>query len=880
MKLKTAMECLSQVDGVHLEEARNLAVVEQTGNFGLGRAKSDLYLLVEANGVTKNDTERMLVDTIAGEYERVSGSITTRLRQALAAANRRLYEANQKALQDMKMTAGVSCAAIREGDLFLAQAGPSLAYVLHQNDLQRAPADSPWLSPERAASFPYSFALGLRPTIDPELFHSPLQPGDSLLLCSCNLAARIPQAQIKEAMSRQPVAAIIEKLSPLAGSLDFSTIALEVMGEMEEEAALQEDKGDAPEGKSMGLLGRLREEVQITIEEAVAFLAGLAAPLRRGAGEQRSGRAAVSGQPSAAGAQPVVPPMRGPELVVPRPEPVVTRPELATPRYQPPLFPVEPPAAKPPPVEAEEPGSEGDAATRRRGDTETESAIPVPQSAIRNPQLAGLWQQAQTGLTAALAALRRPAPVEKPKKEEVAAVPVQPVAAAAPIPRAAPAGESLVGVPWRPRPAAPNGEAAGGSGLMARLRQRGGSGGGGQSKIKGWQIAALAGAALVILIAGGVLFSRYQQEQEANRRFATLITLAQETKGRVTPAMDRLSARALLGQAEQAVLQALDMRPDDPEAKALYANIQTTLDTVNAVVRLSNVTTLAEVPETQASLGRLIINDINVFFLDVGQDRVYKYQLSAPGASTLRTLDVNPVLLRKGDEVSNIVVRELVDILWMPGGGLRKVEFFLTLEGGGNLVEYDPLATPGLRALTVRDSASWRKPKAAAGYSGNFYVIDTQQSRILKYEPSAKGYDTPPTDWLKAPTDLTNVVDMAIDGDIYLLGLDGRIQRFRGGQSLPFPLVDLDKSMSNPASIFATPESKAVYVVDPGNKRIVQLGKEGGFQRQFRYGGPDGGTDAGKDGLFDALRSVYVDEARGRMYITSGKKLLVADIPK
>jgi hypothetical protein len=60
--------------------------------------------------------------------------------------------------------------------------------------------------------------------------------------------------------------------------------------------------------------------------------------------------------------------------------------------------------------------------------------------------------------------------------------------------------------------------------------------------------------------------------------------------------------------------------------------------------------------------------------------------------------------------------------------------------------------------------------------------------------------------------------------------------------------------------------------VDPGNKRIVQLGKEGGFQRQFRYGG--------KDGAFDALRSVFVDETQGLMYITSGKKVLVAAIPK
>jgi hypothetical protein len=288
------------------------------------------------------------------------------------------------------------------------------------------------------------------------------------------------------------------------------------------------------------------------------------------------------------------------------------------------------------------------------------------------------------------------------------------------------------------------------------------------------------------------------------------------------------------------------------------------------VVRLNTVTTLVEVPEDKARLGRLVVSGIDVYFMDTGQGRIYKYLLAGPAASAIQKLDVNPVLMRKGDEVSNIVVGDLVDILWMPAGGQRASARFLTLERGGSVVEYNP--TSGLQSLTVRDSQSWRKARAAAGFNGNFYVLDTQQSQIHKYEPTAKGYESPPIEWLKTQTDLTDMVDMCVEGDIYLLALDGRILRFRGGEPLPFPLVDLDRAMANPASIFGTPDSKALYVVDPGNKRIVQLGKEGGFQRQFRYGG--------KDDLFDALRSVYVDEEAGRIYITSGKRLLVADIPK
>jgi len=120
--------------------------------------------------------------------------------------------------------------------------------------------------------------------------------------------------------------------------------------------------------------------------------------------------------------------------------------------------------------------------------------------------------------------------------------------------------------------------------------------------------------------------------------------------------------------------------------------------------------------------------------------------------------------------------------------------------------------------------------------------------------------------------DLTNTVDMAIDGDVFVLVLDGQVWRFTLGKPLPFPRTDLDKPMPNPASIFTNQAVQSVYVVDAANKRIVQFSKEGVFQRQFRY--------AGFDGAFDSLKNVFVDEERSVMYITSGDKLYLARIPR
>ena len=919
VKLKTGLECLSQSGGRRLAEATNFGLVERTGRLGMARSKGDLYVLVEAAGSAKNETERMLVDLLAGEYDRASGSITAGLRQAIAAANRRLYGANQKALPEMRMAAGVTCAVIRDGDIFLAQAGPALSYVLHQGSLHRAPVDSPWLSPERAAAFPYMFPLGKRPEIDPDFFHSPLEQGDSVLLCSVALAQFISQVQVKEILLRGPASVIINAISSLAGEMDFTTVAMDVRELTEEEESPQQaEAGQAERSGAAGLLGRLREDWQIMMEDVVGFF-GRFMPVSRGHEGEELETPAVAAAPLAplpateaprtdrgvqkeAEGERALPPWEAERPAQYRQAGFME--DVVAPRGPRPLpQTVEPDRLGYAGWAVEGPGAEAnlgeplprqtdrlDTRARPQDDADPKPAGQSPVGRLTEAAV-GTWRRAKDKLVGLVSRLRRRRSVaaeadqtrgafgrqqvlaDEPEALGASAASMAPTTGGRGVAPARPAGErkSLVGIPWRGRvPGSGSGaepalvaddeetveEATDGRSLPWGLRP-------------GWALAGIAAVAVLALVVGGVAFIRYQEDQNRAQRFAAFMATAQEKRALVTPTMDKTTARASLGMAEQAVNQALELRPDDPEAKSFYESLQVTMDGVNSVIRLTSVSVLVDVPETQSKLGRIVVNGIDLFFHDSGQSRVYKYLL-ASGGTSVQKMDVNPVLLRKGDEVGNVVAGDVVDIVWMPAGGVRTAGRFMALESGGNLAEYDP--TGGLRSLIVRDSQTWRKVMVVSSFQGNLYVMDTQQNRIFKYEPTVKGYENAPIEWLKTAVDLTNMVDMAIDGDIYLLGLDGSISRFRAGLAATYAMPEMDMPMTNPASLFNTPDTQSVYVVDPTNKRIVQLGKEGGFQRQFRYGG--------KDGAFDALRSVFVDETQGLMYITSGKKVLVAAIPK
>jgi hypothetical protein len=120
---------------------------------------------------------------------------------------------------------------------------------------------------------------------------------------------------------------------------------------------------------------------------------------------------------------------------------------------------------------------------------------------------------------------------------------------------------------------------------------------------------------------------------------------------------------------------------------------------------------------------------------------------------------------------------------------------------------------------------------------------------------------------------------MAVDGKIYLLQTDGRVQIFSAGafereivpQGIEPPLV-------TPASFFVTlndPDLGSIFLVDTNNERIIQIDKQtGAFVQQVRAR-PNGPI------RLDQLTGIYVDENAGRLalYLVNGGQILRASLP-
>ncbi len=387
----------------------------------------------------------------------------------------------------------------------------------------------------------------------------------------------------------------------------------------------------------------------------------------------------------------------------------------------------------------------------------------------------------------------------------------------------------------------------------------------------------LIGIALAIplIVAAIALFAYIERGRARNAELEALWTEANDRWQQALRTTDPTGARALLTEAKTRLDQLLKRRPNHTQAADLRKRVEVLLDEIGHVQRITAVMELKSYPSS-ANLSRVVVEGVYIFVLDRQAGKVYRHQLDGT-QQALTSESLNAVLVSRGDQVNNILVGDLVDMVWMPMGNDRQKAALVILESGGALVEYDP-ATGERTARRVAASETWQFPKLVGSYYGRFYLLDSSANKIWRYRPSGGGYSLPPDDWLETQIDLAGVVDMAIGNSIFLLYADGRIQKLTTGQPDTFAVSDWDTPPNSPSAIFTRPpdETQWIYIADRGNSRIVQCGTEGQFKRQLRL------TDVQIEQVGDVLAgvtSLFVDEIGGRAYILSGRKLYLLALP-
>lgn len=357
----------------------------------------------------------------------------------------------------------------------------------------------------------------------------------------------------------------------------------------------------------------------------------------------------------------------------------------------------------------------------------------------------------------------------------------------------------------------------------------------------------------------------------ADARFRGLVKQAEEEVALAQAAGNTESSRPHWEAVLEHAKAAIELRPGDQVAGALRAQAQAALDALDGIVRLQPTLLKDFGPGTVPR--RLVIHGQMMFVLDPAGGWVSRLTLNQAGDGVIEPEDMP--IVRKGQSIGEGVVGDLVDLVWVDLASGRQTSGLLILEQDGALISYDPAWEGEGGTLQLQRSFLGTppgSPKVVGTYDGRFYVLDAAVNQVRRYQPYGDTYpERPDYYFVNGPPRLLNdVLDMAIDGYIYLLHADGAVLKYLGGNAEDFDVRGVPGGFGDMVALAVDLDSGSgiVYVADRGNGRVVVLEPDGEFQVQFHAG------DA-----FDALEAVAVDEIARRMYAISGGRLYVAPLP-
>ncbi len=325
---------------------------------------------------------------------------------------------------------------------------------------------------------------------------------------------------------------------------------------------------------------------------------------------------------------------------------------------------------------------------------------------------------------------------------------------------------------------------------------------------------------------------------------------------------------ALLTEAQGLLDQPAEGQVDSAALDELSREVALQWDGLTGVVRLP-LTQEAVWSTPEQSAQRVLVHANYAYVVDEAAACVYQYALDDTGRVVTDQEPSKWELPGPGGELS---ADRIADFEWVEASNGRLTPSLLILTTEGSVLELS--AEGSLRSVAVSQLLPWENPQALGTYSGNLYVLDSDHENIIKYVPDGDDYQHDPVDYVQAAEDVPwpEVIDMDIDGFIYLLLSDGSIVKFAGGQAQAFPQEGLYPPLEEPLGISASPDSSSVFVADSLEGRIVEFTQDGQFVRQYRA------SLDGEDHL-GSMTAFTVDTGHSRVLIATASGLYSATLP-
>lgn len=169
---------------------------------------SDTFFGLIGLGAGQRESASLYEESVRGvaeTYFNTPGSVTSVLRESIAALNKSLLKTN--ASRETALSVGLACAILREQELYIAVVGPARCFLIREDFVERLPSDE-----ELEEGTP---ALGLDSDPDVRFYRREVRSGDFIILSDASLN-QLKNLTIRHAVETGEVDAAILNLRSVA----------------------------------------------------------------------------------------------------------------------------------------------------------------------------------------------------------------------------------------------------------------------------------------------------------------------------------------------------------------------------------------------------------------------------------------------------------------------------------------------------------------------------------------------------------------------------------------------------------------------------------------------------------------------------------------
>lgn len=304
-------------------------------------------------------------------------------------------------------------------------------------------------------------------------------------------------------------------------------------------------------------------------------------------------------------------------------------------------------------------------------------------------------------------------------------------------------------------------------------------------------------------------------EKEITQSYTQAVDLFNKAKDDL--ALNKSEARDELGQALEFAIKAQSSPATKDDAVKLAISIEDKIDGLIAATRFRNPSPIYSI---KSGVERSVLVGTTIYSV-TNEGKIYSTEVN----------DKSPKLIASIASDSGKVISTAFS------DSLNTVYLYTDK----NIVYALDVNNDSVGKPTLADGASWETSVALSAYVSNLYLLDSVNGKIWKHVASNSSFGAGSSYSTTKDVSVKDSVDLAIDGNVYVLKSDATVAKFVRGvyekefslKALPSPL----EKISAPAQIATDSDTNYLYILDKGQNRIIRFDKTGAFSNQYFFDG-------------------------------------------